>query len=298
MVNFFTTLWGTFKSITGLLMGLAPFLTFVVWLHTRDLFYSIINLFLPSRRVGQVVSPGRPGYRGVWPKFIEPTIGNESRSPCPGLNCLANHGILPRDGRHVTYKQMSDAIQHAYNLSPTLAEQLTSSAVALDQGRGWIDLHDLNALNVIQHDASFTRPDIAFCADQSYPHTDLVERFLAQASNGECLSLDDISYHSGLRRAECKRTNGQYSLTYSFLHKFFGSGNGALMYSIFGGNVENLRTWLAEGRFPDGWEPSNREALGHSIAQAQITTLAIEFNINEKQKLRPGDAAYLKPNEA
>jgi hypothetical protein len=156
-------------------------------------------------------------------------------------------GILPRDGRHVTYKQMSDAIQHAYNLSPTLAEQLTSSAVALDQGRGWIDLHDLNALNVstantplalirqirvyadrspisqvIQHDASFTRPDIAFCADQSYPHPDLVERFLAQASNGECLSLDDISYHSGLRRAECKRTNGQYSLTYSFLHKFFG----------------------------------------------------------------------------
>jgi hypothetical protein len=295
MVNFFTTLWGTFKSIIGLLVGLAPFLTFVVWLHTRDLFYSIINLFLPSRRVGRVVSPGRPGYRGVWPKFIEPTIGNESRSPCPGLNCLANHGILPRDGRHVTYKQMSDAIQHAYNLSPTLAEQLTSSAVALDQGRGWIDLHDLNALNVIQHDASFTRPDIAFCADQSYPHTDLVERFLAQASNGECLSLDDISYHSGLRRAECKSTNGQYSLTYSFLHKFFGksslvilslciialsdtfsslgSGNGALMYSIFGGNVKNLRTWLAEGRFPDGWEPSNREALGHSIAVSCLLLL-------------------------
>lgn len=57
-------------------------------------------------------------------------------------------GILPRDGRHISYKQMSHAIQHAYNLSPTLAEQLTSSAVALDQGRGWIDLHDLNALNV------------------------------------------------------------------------------------------------------------------------------------------------------
>ena len=75
---------------------------------------------------------------------------------------------------------------------------------------------------VIQHDASFTRPDIAFCADQSYPHKDLVERFLAQASNSEFLSIEDITYHSGLRRAECKRNNGQYSLTYSFLHKFFG----------------------------------------------------------------------------
>ena len=37
------------------------------------------------------------------------------------------------------------------------------------------------------------------------------------------------------------------------------------MYSIFGGNVKDLRIWLAEGRFPDGWEPNNREALGHSI---------------------------------
>lgn len=49
-----------------------------------------------------------------------------------------------------------------------------------------------------------------------------------------------------------------------------GSGNGALMYSIFGGNVKDLRIWLAEGRFPDGWEPKNREALGHSIAVSSL----------------------------
>ena len=56
--------------------------------------------------------------------------------------------ILPRDGRQITYKQLSYAIQHAFNLAPTLADQLTASAKLLDQGRGWIDLHDLNALNV------------------------------------------------------------------------------------------------------------------------------------------------------
>lgn len=57
-------------------------------------------------------------------------------------------GILPRDGTHIGYKQLSHAIQHAYNLSPSLADQLTAAAAGLDQGRGWIDLHDLNALNV------------------------------------------------------------------------------------------------------------------------------------------------------
>lgn len=38
------------------------------------------------------------------------------------------------------------------------------------------------------------------------------------------------------------------------------------MYSIFGGDVKDLRVWLGEERFPDGWEPKNREALGHTIA--------------------------------
>jgi hypothetical protein len=68
-----------------------------------------------------------------------------------------------------------------------------------------------------------TGPDIAFCPDQSVPHPDLVDKFLSHASNGKSLSLEDIVYYSGLRRAECKRTNGQYSMTWSFLHQFFGT---------------------------------------------------------------------------
>ncbi|KAI9767716.1 MAG: hypothetical protein M1839_004351 [Geoglossum umbratile] len=203
---------------------------------------------------------------------------------------------------------MSLAIQHAYNLSPSLADQLTASAKQIDQGRGWIDLQDLSALNVssaicrlVKSDYRLTPnlagPDIAFCPDQGTPHPELVDRFLAHASNSTSLSLDDIAYFSGLRRAECKRTNGQYSMTWSFLHEFFGSGNCALMYSLFGGNVNDLRVWLAEERFPNGWEPRNREAFGHTITQAQITSLAIEFNINEKQKLRPEDVADPEANK-
>ncbi|KAJ5622995.1 hypothetical protein N7490_011600 [Penicillium lividum] len=263
-----------------------------------NLFTTVIaNIFRPSRRVGSVVPPGHPGHGGIWPKFVPPTNEKESRSPCPALNCLANHNILPRDGRQITYKQMSHAIQHAYNLSPSLADQLTESAKLLDQGRGWIDLHDLNTHNIIQHDASFTRPDIALCPDQSFPHPDLVERFLAYASSGEFLSLDDIVSYSGIRRAECKRINGQYSLKWSYLHEFFGSGKSALMYSVFGGNVKDLRVWLSEERFPEGWEPKNREALGHTIAQAQTTSLGIEFNINETQETWPGDMVYFQQNE-
>ncbi|RLM00415.1 hypothetical protein CFD26_108536 [Aspergillus turcosus] len=291
MVNFFTTAVGIFRRLFNLLIALAYILGFVIWLTIRDLYYCIANLFFPRRHVGSVVPSDHRGHGGVWPEFKAPIQGSDSRSPCPALNALANHDILPRSGKHIGYKQLSHAIQHAYNLAPSLADQLTASAYLLDHGRGWIDLQDLNALNVVQHDASFTRPDIAFCPDQSVPHPDLVDKFLSHASNGKSLSLDDIVYYSGLRRAECKRTNGQYSMTWSFLHQFFGSGNCALMYSIFGGDVTDLRVWLIEERFPDQWEPKNREAFGHTIAQAMSTSLTIEFNINEKQKLRPEDTA-------
>lgn len=43
MVNLFTTLWGILKRIASQMMPLALFLSFVVWLHTRDLFYSVSN---------------------------------------------------------------------------------------------------------------------------------------------------------------------------------------------------------------------------------------------------------------
>ena len=32
----------------------------------------------------------------------------DSRSPCPALNCLANHGYLPRDGKNIT----PEVLQH------------------------------------------------------------------------------------------------------------------------------------------------------------------------------------------
>jgi hypothetical protein len=53
-----------------------------------------------------------------------------------------------------------------------------------------------------------------------------------------------------------------------------GSGNAALMYSIFGGNVNDLRVFLAEERLPNGWEPKNREFYGHTIT---VCSLAIVY---------------------
>lgn len=61
--------------------------------------------------------------------------------------------------------------------------------------------------------------------------------------------------------------------THYYLCSVVGSGNAALMFAIFGGEVEDLRTWLSEERLPYGWQPKNREAFGHTIAVLSLSQL-------------------------
>ncbi|KAG8991259.1 hypothetical protein FRB90_001416 [Tulasnella sp. 427] len=260
-VNLITTAIGITIRLIVLQLQFIPFAWFVIKLHTRDAIYTALALLFPYRQTGHVIQRGDPGYGGLWPQYAPPQEG-DARSPCPGINVLANHGIIPRNGRRITYKQLSEACQKAFNLSPTLSD----------------------------------RHDIAFVQDQSVPDPGLVNRFADHATitkNGRrYFALGDIAYYNGLRRAECKASNGEYSMTYSFFHKFFGSGNCAMLYAIFGADAEDLRTFLLEERFAPGWEPKTRWHSGQTILFAQITTLMIEFNTWEGQKLRPGDTYF------
>jgi hypothetical protein len=66
--------------------------------------------------------------------FQEPGPG-DSRGPCPGLNLLANHGYLPRDG-YVNQGQVIEATARGFNMAADLATVLTTFAVL---GSGDID---------------------------------------------------------------------------------------------------------------------------------------------------------------
>lgn len=56
-----------------------------------DLSLTLWNLVAPLRPADRVVPQGRPGANGLWPEYIAPTE-KDSRSCCPFLNAMANHG--------------------------------------------------------------------------------------------------------------------------------------------------------------------------------------------------------------
>ncbi|KAF9510095.1 hypothetical protein BS47DRAFT_1300664, partial [Hydnum rufescens UP504] len=80
---------------------------------------------------GSVVKEGKAGYKCMWPKFITPQAGN-SHAPCPHLNALVNHRILPRDGQNITKEMFQKVLEDTFNFSPTLMRNTTPLRVSMD----------------------------------------------------------------------------------------------------------------------------------------------------------------------
>ncbi|WYZ38428.1 hypothetical protein EsH8_III_000342 [Colletotrichum jinshuiense] len=75
------------------------------------------------------------------------------RSPCPGLNAIANHGYLPRDGRNISQEILTKALNESVNLHSSLSEFLA--------------VHG----DFIEHDASLSRADAYFGDNVSFNET-------------------------------------------------------------------------------------------------------------------------------
>jgi hypothetical protein len=82
--------------------------------------------------LGSVASAVNPSNKRPEPGFPFQAPGpGDSRGPCPGLNLLANHGYLPRNG-YVNFGQVLEATSRGFNMGTDLAAVLTTFAVLTD----------------------------------------------------------------------------------------------------------------------------------------------------------------------
>ncbi|KAM0693775.1 hypothetical protein Q7P36_007032 [Cladosporium allicinum] len=74
-------------------------------------FIAIVGAIAPASAIPQYLST-----RDFVPQeWIAPTAG-DSRGPCPGLNTLANHGYIPRDGKDIDLKKLAAGMLSGYNI--------------------------------------------------------------------------------------------------------------------------------------------------------------------------------------
>ncbi|KAF2670327.1 Cloroperoxidase [Microthyrium microscopicum] len=282
----------------GILNKIAkPFIN--LFIFSWDFVLFILNVITPNLKPGHVVPAGHPGHNLQWPEYVPPKEG-DSRSACPMLNAMANHGILPHDGKNIPFREMSAKIRTTFNFAPSFCLFVPKFAADfLDRSywSGKFDLADLSlhSKKAIEHDASLTRQDVALVPDQSKPDLGLVHDLLKQATGtmpdgSPRLTIPDLSRALSKRRVDAERTNKEH-YTEDLGHNMFGSSNSSTMLTLFGGSINDLTPMLTEEKFADNWEPRVLSRFGLTFAKFNFTVIPVERGVDKKaiQKLEASE---------
>ncbi|KAH9949132.1 Chloroperoxidase [Amylocystis lapponica] len=196
--------------------------------------------------------------------YVPPTT-DDSRSPCPALNALANHNYLPHNGRKITQMDFIRAMRQGYNLSLPLSAFLTLSSHLLLGQFSELSLEDLARHNYIEHNASLAHPDVI--GDREYaPSTAdpyLIAELLGNSADGKVMTLHDFTKARQHRESH-------YARPLDALHEEIARGEMSMVLGIFGrGNetvpVEWLEDWWLRERLPADFKPRHQQTLLQTV---------------------------------
>ncbi|KAF7723306.1 hypothetical protein EC973_002103 [Apophysomyces ossiformis] len=204
-----------------------------------------------------------------------------SRSPCPALNTLANHGLISRNGRNVTFDELYTAVK-LVGLGPvssymtlayvyyTFHKNRPSDSVmySLFKIADTINLDELANHNVLEHDVSLSRNDLYV-----EPHNVInpvparVALMTQFATNGTFTAQNQYDYRK-FRWLESLRDNPQ--LYYSTFLQLIAGTECVVLQEVLGRGkgmpVDHLQAFFLEERFPDDWYPPTRPLSGFDLA--------------------------------
>ncbi|KAF7358966.1 putative sterigmatocystin biosynthesis peroxidase stcC [Mycena sanguinolenta] len=235
--------------------------TFVhnVYIFSWDALLAFYNVVTPNLKEGKVVPKGCPGAGGKWPPYVAPGEG-DSRSACPALNAMANHG----------------------RFSSLSARRYTPTCLRI-------------GIVLITTRTCDPGQDYKYDPDQGKPYLPYIEELLASASGKDkdgnvMLTPEDLSRYSSKRRTEARATNPEFTL--DTFHKMFGSANSSTLLTIFGGRLADLEPILTEERIPEGWESRIRSRMGLTFMAFNRTVFKVEGGIKE------GEGAVLAESQS
>ncbi|GBC07231.1 hypothetical protein RclHR1_07320004 [Rhizophagus clarus] len=190
---------------------------------------------------------------------------NDSRSPCPALNTLANHGYLPRDGKDITANQLIEAIHKCFNLSKVIAFILSHAGLYLigKTREGKLSLEDLFN-DAIEHPVSLTRPDKGLSEDYRKISPELLDSLFSERNENNQLTRISFARQYIKRRDQSLRDNPNFH-GLSLLQKYQIFGEYSLTLLCFPGSekgrgeeidADTLRSIYQFERLPDNWEKS------------------------------------------
>jgi len=207
-----------------------------------------------------------------------PPAETDSRTPCPALNALANHGFLPHDGLAINPDTLRQNLVSVYRFTPVLAAATVDGSWSLcgkfvAGKKAPTDLHEFAKHNKIEHNASLAHADTPAGEEYAPVTTDqgLLKDLVSRSADGESLTMEDLA------RVRVEREDAlPEPLTTQ--QQTAGRQASCLLLSRFGDGekvpVSNVQTFLGESRIPDGYngptsslDPATAGALESKMAK-------------------------------
>ncbi|KAJ7123742.1 Cloroperoxidase [Mycena epipterygia] len=189
--------------------------------------------------------------------WMAPT-STDARSPCPGLNTLANHGFLPRNGRNYTIPMILDAALVGFNVGSDSILLAAKLGLFAGDSPTTMDLDALALHSLIEHDASVSRQDFAVGDNLHFNET--IFSTLANSNPGvDYYNATSAGHVQAARLANSLAINPNVTNT---LKEFvLRTRESALHLSIFGNPAtgvapkEFVQIFFREERLPieEGW---------------------------------------------
>jgi len=206
-----------------------------------------------------------------------PPKEGDSRSPCPALNAMANHGYLPHDGRNISVLKLIWGLRACYGLSLPLAIVLGIGAFILLKRITPVTLEHIGKHNCIEHNASLVHDDCP--STEEYAPIGVVPALLdalvgrgwsdeKKPSADDLLEIEDVAKFRLRRENECGPVDG--------VHAEIARGEMAIALGIWEHKVGShagirkdwLRDWFEHGRLPNGWRPTHSQGLRDTVRRS------------------------------
>lgn len=230
----------------------------------------------------------------------KPLTPNDIRGPCPGLNTLASHGWLPRNGI-ASPAQIVEAVQEGFNMGNDLAVFVTYAAFLVDGNLvtnrlsiggktsetgpnppapaivGGLDTHA-----VFEGDASMTRGDAFFGDNHSFNETQFDEfSSFSKRFGGGNYNRTVAAEFRFQRIQESISTNPNFSFISPRYYTAFAESTFPYLYFVDGRisngqlNLTDARGFFQNSEMPTDFFRANRSIGFSEIGENIVTIFAV-----------------------
>eukprot|EP01036_Dinobryon_divergens_P025939 gene25935-34538_t len=183
-------------------------------------------------------------------------INEYVRSPCPGLNVLANHGLINRNGRDIKVDDLVQAMYSCFALDPKIGRK---EALKAAKKTGVVNLDELSFM---KHDVCLVHEDYSATGNASSPSARLIRQFKGDADLNQSrgVTIKNLKKFRYARFSESIQTNKK--LKFGFKQNYQGAVDCAMLY-IFLKNLNMLdpkfvTQFLEEEKLPDNFKTPTR----------------------------------------